>query len=56
MSSFCSTWMQRERRKLIVNPNKSGHVGPRSHQRTIPGYWPLVENSNWIERTARMAS
>ncbi|MCB1018533.1 MAG: PQQ-dependent dehydrogenase, methanol/ethanol family [Acidobacteria bacterium] len=40
-----------ERRKLIVNPNKSGHVWvlDRTNGKFL-GAWPLVENSNWIAR------
>ncbi len=38
-------------RKVIVNPNKSGYVWviDRTNGEFL-GAWPLVENSNWIER------
>ena len=39
------------KRKVIVNPNKSGYVWviDRTNGEFL-GAWPLVENSNWIER------
>ncbi len=38
-------------RKVIVNPNKSGHVWVVDRATgEFLGAWPLIENSNWIER------
>ncbi len=40
-----------EKRKLIVNPNKSGYVWVLDRtDGEFLGAWNLVENSNWIER------
>ena len=38
-------------RKVIVNPNKSGYVWVLDRtDGEFLGAWPLVENSNWVER------